>query len=676
MIRTDIMTLPGYNTIESSPLPILRTNSDHTVADFSDNMPENIGKGFGQYTGFRVLPYKMQSHYKRSEELVSLKTIVYENDIMKATFLPEYGGRLYSLYNKQLDKELLSVNPVFQPANLALRNAWFSGGIEWNMSHYGHTYLTCEPLFFAECNNEAGETCLRLYEYERVKKLYYQIDFFLPEGADYLVTNTSISNPYDKESPLYYWSNTAVSELNHARVFSSTNNVVYVKPYTNENGEMVNTMGYGQLPNLDGISGDVSYPRNFERSNEYFYQTEQEEPYPFEAVGYDDGSLFYEFSTMPLRYRKMFCWGTHRGGTKWQNYLSHNDTDKYVEIQAGLFPTQLHSETIAAKSTISFMQVFGLTDQHNSNQYYGEHDASTAYVKDHIFSKHSRSTINSLLDKMTSFVNAPVNKHLHLGHGWGALELLRLSEEDESLSIPEMSFPSESLTVQEVYWLNLLEENYELLDIDLNKLEISYMIDPNWMAHIDKAINSLNVPYESLILHKALILEEQQYNQEALELLESHVNEKTSLIYYRTIGALHRKLGNSNFAKVAYEQAYEQMRQGTVKYLKEDFSLEYLELLLELNLYQPILDIFNKLSDDKLAITEEMYSVIAQASAKLGKWELVDQILANKPERIREGKNTLVELWFQRKAAELPHLTIEEVRGTYLPPDHIDFRMN
>jgi hypothetical protein len=54
--------------------------------------------------------------------------VVLENDILKATFMPVSGGRLWSLYHKPEQRELLNRNPVFQPANLANRNAWFSGG--------------------------------------------------------------------------------------------------------------------------------------------------------------------------------------------------------------------------------------------------------------------------------------------------------------------------------------------------------------------------------------------------------------------------------------------------------------------------------------------------------------------------------------------------------------------
>lgn len=93
-------------------------------------------------------------------EPVTLKTIELENDCLKAVFLAEYGMRLYSLYDKVLGRELLFRNPVFQMANLALRDAWFSGGIEWNFGQMGHAFTTCSPVYAAVCREPSGEEFL------------------------------------------------------------------------------------------------------------------------------------------------------------------------------------------------------------------------------------------------------------------------------------------------------------------------------------------------------------------------------------------------------------------------------------------------------------------------------------------------------------------------------------
>src|SRR5262245_25614225 len=85
-----------------------------------------------------ILPYRLQDQYSRRRTPRSFKTAVLENQHLRATFLLEMGGRLWSLFDKRAQRELLFVNPVFQPANLAVRDAWFSGGVEWNISIIGH----------------------------------------------------------------------------------------------------------------------------------------------------------------------------------------------------------------------------------------------------------------------------------------------------------------------------------------------------------------------------------------------------------------------------------------------------------------------------------------------------------------------------------------------------------
>ena len=80
-------------------------------------------KLLGANTGYRVLPYRVIDKYDRNKKMITLKTAVLENDKLIATFLPEQGGRLWSLKNKATGKEVLYKNPVFQPANLGIRNA-------------------------------------------------------------------------------------------------------------------------------------------------------------------------------------------------------------------------------------------------------------------------------------------------------------------------------------------------------------------------------------------------------------------------------------------------------------------------------------------------------------------------------------------------------------------------
>lgn len=68
-----------------------------------------------------LLPYSMQSLYDRNRQVCEMEAAVLENERLKAVFLPELGGRLWSLTDKTSGRELLYVNDCIQPCNLALR---------------------------------------------------------------------------------------------------------------------------------------------------------------------------------------------------------------------------------------------------------------------------------------------------------------------------------------------------------------------------------------------------------------------------------------------------------------------------------------------------------------------------------------------------------------------------
>lgn len=678
-VSKSFMNLPGYTKIEESPLPIIRDQEEDLQVETSDSLPNDLRDSFGKNAGFRVLPYKMQSHYARSTKMQKVKTILLENESMRATFLPEYGGRLYSLYNKKEEKELLSVNPVFQPANLALRNAWFSGGVEWNMAHFGHTYLTCSPVYFAKCTDKEGNDFIRLYEYERVKKLFYQIDFHLRPGEDFLIAYIKIINIYEEKTPLYYWTNTAVSELHNGRVFSDANEVVYIKPYVNEKGTMVNTMAYGNMPYLEGIEGDVSYPRNFERSNEYFFQTPKESKQPWEAVAYNDGSIFYEWSSAPLIYRKMFCWGTHKGGTKWQEYLSHGSEERYVEVQAGIFPTQLHSNMMEGKSTIEFVQVFGQIYNADIEKITDTYQISKDYVK--------KQVLASFEDKLDETGACAGNfshlqqeaytkpkEILHEGDVWGGLELQRLGTDFEHLQ--GMKFRVEP-TKEAKYWFSMLEGNYTYEE-SLDEVSIGYLTDCKWLPYIEKAIQGSQS--EVHILQKALILSENLRMEEAIQVMESYIDEQsiketTSIMFLRTLGAFYVKNKDYEKASKYYETAYKKLQYAKVAYLKEDFTIEYMEILVEKKEYKKLMEVYENLEDKGIEEVEEMYYPLAKAAFERKEWKVVDEIFKVHPERFREGNTVLSELWYRKKALDLGRDDMENIRKEFDPPENIDFRM-
>src|SRR5689334_5153977 len=104
-------------------------------------------KGKTDWSVLSVFPYQVQDDYDRSQTPGHFEVIAYENGRLRALIASKIGGRLLSLVDLSTGRELLFRNPVFQPANLAALNAWFSGGIEWNGLIPGHSPFTCSPVF-------------------------------------------------------------------------------------------------------------------------------------------------------------------------------------------------------------------------------------------------------------------------------------------------------------------------------------------------------------------------------------------------------------------------------------------------------------------------------------------------------------------------------------------------
>jgi hypothetical protein len=203
----------------------------------------------------------MQNDYDRAREMRDFDTIVLENNRIRAEFLAGFGTRLWSLYDKKLDRELLNVNPVFQLGNLALRNAWFAGGIEWNCGWPGHFPYTASPMHIVTVK-DAPYPVLRCFEWERKRGIHWQIDFFLPDDdAAFLCSNVKICNPNPSEKPVYWWTNIAVDETDQSRVIVPADQAI------------TNHSNVEDLPfiNNEKESFDFTYPANSPSAKDYFF---------------------------------------------------------------------------------------------------------------------------------------------------------------------------------------------------------------------------------------------------------------------------------------------------------------------------------------------------------------------------------------------------------------------
>ena len=690
------LTLKGAEPCGTDPLPRFRRETGFCILKPKGEFPPEAAENIGAET--RTLPYMMQDRYPEVLSDVTLKTIVMENGFLRAEFTPGYGGKLWSLYDKENKKDLLFANPVLRPRNLAIRNAWTSGGIEWNFGSLGHTVFSCEDVFAAILKDAEGNDFLRIYEFERAKECLWQADFHLPEGSRRLFSHVKLINPNDEDSTTYWWTNIAVPEDGGTRVLCSSQDVIAL----GSRGSMT----FEKLPYLSEMSGDLSYPINATRSFDYFFQPRKDEKTAWESSVNKDGFAFYDRSTAPLLYHKMFCWGNHKGGKRWQDYLSLPGKGDYIELQAGIAQSQVHDKLFPAGGVFEWTQCFGGTVLDPAKVHGVSLEAADEYmgtVMDNIISE------ADLLEFDRKFKEAAETETsekdiVHFASGWGALEQKRRKAESEKELPASMCFPECTLGKEQEPWLELLEKSV-LTPPDPDDIPVSWMVSPKWMKLLEAGIDRPGGRNWFSLLHYGTMLfeywpdnvparvaygwsedEKKRYEIRAEEAWKESDMLTPNVWARRDQAHLEMLRDNYGGSNEYYRRVFE------LDGAKSDFAFcaEYMDDLCDRKEYAEAWALYESMPDN-IKEADRVSILSAICGVKLGKLDHAEKILMEPHATIREGETSLTDLWFElcakkiakRKGidtetcgAETLATLIEEAEENCPPPHSIDFRMS
>ena len=476
---TEPYVIPSANMGAESPLPDIKNNAYiHAKIEVTENITEEDKKHIGDGMIPTLLPYLEQNGYDRNRADKVYNAVVLENEFLKAVFLPELGGRFWSLIDKETNKDLLYCNPVFQPGNLALRNAWFSGGVEFNVSIKGHNPLTCDSLFAQKIKMADGSEGARFYEYERIRGVAYGFDAWLPENSKMLYIRPRIENRTGKEIWMYWWSNIAVPETAETRVVVPTNEC-----FINYFGNNHYVLDTSKISNALGT--DASYPNNLKRSLDFFYRIPDEEQKWITAVD-KNGYGLLQCSTKELKGRKLFVWGKGAGGKNWNNFLSNGENSGYIEIQAGLARTQLEHIPMPAGDVWTWVEGYGAFNG-NASVMHGDWQGAIKEVETAI-DKTFNGGMEQSLAPLKNLEATPI-EFVHIGSGWGRLENLRRLVDGEQILSDVFEFPHFSLTEMQREWINLLE-NGSLAERRTEDKPLGYLVDSGWRNRLEKALEN------------------------------------------------------------------------------------------------------------------------------------------------------------------------------------------
>ena len=421
-----------------------------------------------------TLPYTSLDTYDHSEEVQPFEAVVLENDHLKAVFIPSLGGRLWSLYDKDRGEDLVINNPVFRPCNLAVRNAWFCGGVEWNCGVRGHSPLTCDKVYAASYQRADGTPVLRLYAFERIRAITFQMDFFLPEDSRFLFARMRLVNGMPEVTPIYWWSTIAVKLEEGGRVIVPADDT-----YVNQGTKPVFK---AKLPYVEDF--DASYPTLHKVATDHFYKLRADSR-KYEAYVLKDGHGMIHASTRRLKGRKLFVWGSSAGGQNWQKLLTNEEGWKqpYLEIQAGLACTQNESLPFPPNSAWEWLEAYGAVSIEPEKVHGSFEDAKknmTAWLDE--------ALPESFMDGFLKETHADATGEAEVrckGHPWGELDNRIKDALGYRRIAPYLDFGE--LEDEQKIWADFLETG-KLAEPDPSLPPVSFMTQNLWADLLKKAV--------------------------------------------------------------------------------------------------------------------------------------------------------------------------------------------
>jgi tetratricopeptide (TPR) repeat protein len=664
-LRFEDYIIPAATLGPDNPLPQLDARPDvHGEIPLDPSVPEEEGRHVGFGGRSTCLPYRLQDRYDRTRRPRAFHAAVLENEHLRAVFLPELGGRLWSLLHKPSGRELLDANPVFQPANLAIRNAWFSGGVEWNIGIIGHSPFTCSPIFAARLHAADNTPVLRMYEWERLRGVPYQIDACLPDGSLVLFVRVRIRNPHPREIPMYWWSNIAVPETPDTRVLVPASSA-YHFGYTDS---------MNSVPIPYHLDTDVSYPANLNRAMDFFFRIPPGRR-PWIAALAADGSGLAQTSTARLRGRKLFLWGRGPGVRRWQEFLSVPG-QAYIEIQAGLARTQLECLPMPAGAEWAWLEAYGLLRADPAAVHGADWERAWRAADARLDGLISQPALDAEFARTAEYIDRPPEEVVQRGSGWGALELRRQARDSEApFCGQELPF-GDPAGAEQAPWLALLEDGalpYSPPEADPG----AWMVQAEWRHKLEAAVREGRGDHWLSRLHLGVMRCDAGEIDGAREAWERSLALQPSAWALRNLAVLEQQAGDAGKAADRWLQAHrlapEQLQ----------LAVECGQALLAADRPRAWLDLLPALPPEVREYGRVRY-LQARALLAVGEIDAVEAMLHSLvvPD-MREGEVSLSELWFslqEQRLARREGVPVDDtlkarVRQEFPPPADIDFRM-
>jgi len=245
-----------------------------------------------------------------------------ENEYLKLTYIPEFGGRFFSLYDKLRKKQVFYYNDVIKPADYTSRDNFPLFGIELTGPFDAHSRtLHGEPYWsHTILRHKDGSVSLVLAETDPVYHMDVTFTATLYPGVAAMKTSVFCYNPNDGQKPQMFWTSGAMH---------STPKTRFLYPMTRTVGHTTGEVA--TWPDYNGV--DYSWDRN-NRNMLGVFGIDTYDNYGGAYKFDKDYGLFRYADRRVVQGMKLWTFGYSPLATAVENaYTDHGGP--YIEIQSG-----------------------------------------------------------------------------------------------------------------------------------------------------------------------------------------------------------------------------------------------------------------------------------------------------------------------------------------------------
>jgi tetratricopeptide (TPR) repeat protein len=278
-------------------------------------------------------PYPAQTNLGDKLTMETYNMVYLENEYLKVTILPAFGGKLFSAIDKTNGHELFHRNSTVKPDLIGTLGAWISGGIEWCFPHH-HRPTTLLPADYVAVQNEDGSATIWIGETERNLGLRGVIGITLHPGRSCVEAKYYLNNSKDVTRNFLFWANVAITANENFRTFWPPSQEIGV--YHNNTSFVHWPVSHENYKGIDYTSGvDLTWWKNHPDPVSFFFWQSKE---GF-IGGYDyaqKAGTVHVGDVHDNKTSKLWQFGPGLQGQNARRKLT-DDGKAYVELMTGTF---------------------------------------------------------------------------------------------------------------------------------------------------------------------------------------------------------------------------------------------------------------------------------------------------------------------------------------------------